>query len=271
MSIRSVLSVVWASTCRALMPPPRRLPAAEEAKRREVLGRLSGDCVYCGDPAETTDHFQPVIAPSGMPTGFCSDAWNVVPCCGTCNSSKSNEAWRRFMTRTTGKAPRSRGIKRLTQRFAVLEAFDRLHRRHAQRWMPGNWKPQLERLRRGMETAFAAHATRTTKLQKRIRKEHAVTPMRTRSSSIARRLYGVSHRHHRHPNTSTSSVTTRPWKRTRTCSLTLTRPIVTPARGNVRTPVGTRSRMLTTATATATAKKTETVLPPPAKRARIQK
>ena len=201
MSVRSVFSVVWASTCRALMPPPRRLSATEETKRRKVLDRLSGDCVYCGDPAETTDHFQPVIAPSGMPTGYCSDAWNVVPCCGTCNSSKSNEAWRRFMARTTGKAPRSRGVKRLSQRCAVLEAFDRLHRRHAQRWMPRDWKPQLERLRRGMETAFATHITRTTRLQKRIRREHVVTPMRTRSCSLAQAPVGAATRGRLHART----------------------------------------------------------------------
>ena len=169
MAVGHAFSIVWGATCRALMPVARKLPDNEEVKRRRVLARLTGHCIYCGDAAHTTDHFQPVVALDGMPTGYCSDAWNVVPCCTTCNSSKSNMSWRRFLSRTNGKAPLSRGVPDLAARRVVLEAFDRLHRKHAQRWSPSDWTPQLQRLRTGMEAAFKSHGARTSRLRNRIR------------------------------------------------------------------------------------------------------
>lgn len=227
MSIRSAFSIVWGTTCRALMPPPRRLTELEQRKRSRVLNRLSGDCVYCGEPAQTTDHFRPVVALDGMPTGYCSDAWNVVPCCTTCNSSKSNMSWRVFMARTNGKSPRSRGVKHVAQRCVILEAFDRLHRQHAQRWTPQEWAPQLARLRKGMEDAFCSHATRTQRLRTRIRNAAAAaavlprTTCVTRSRSRARKVAIAVAVAVRKPRRKTARSTvlrdknTRPQKRTR--------------------------------------------------------
>ena len=157
------------------MPTARRLTEAEKVKRARVLARLEGDCIYCGDKASTTDHFKPVVALNGLPTGYCSDAWNVVPCCITCNSSKSNDSWRKFMSRTNGKAPKPRGIKRIAERRVVLEAYDRLHRLHAQKWDPDAWTKQLQYLRTSMKAAFTTHARRTSKLRLRIRRKSFVS------------------------------------------------------------------------------------------------
>lgn len=172
MSVRSSFHIVWNATCRALMPPARKLPLAEQTKRTSILSKLSGECVYCGDRAQTTDHFRPVIGVDGMPTGYCNDAWNVVPCCVPCNSSKSNDSWRTFMKRTNGKAPISRGVAGADTRFKILESFDRVGRKHAQKWDPADFVPQLLRLRRTIERALDTHSTRTLCLKRRIRARH---------------------------------------------------------------------------------------------------
>ena len=51
---------------------------------------MDGLCAYCRkSKACCEDHFRPLVE-NRMPTEFCSDFWNIIPCCHTCNSSKRN-------------------------------------------------------------------------------------------------------------------------------------------------------------------------------------
>lgn len=50
----------------------------------------NGLCEYCEEREATTqDHYYPLIIDK-IPTKYCSDLWNMIPCCHTCNSSKRN-------------------------------------------------------------------------------------------------------------------------------------------------------------------------------------
>jgi len=50
------------------------------------LASVKGECVYCGRPGTTYDHVIPRFRP-GWDTPD-----NVVPCCRSCNTSKSNRS-----------------------------------------------------------------------------------------------------------------------------------------------------------------------------------
>ena len=47
-------------------------------------------CVYCGAPAQSMDHFQSIIKEKD-PSGYITDIRNLVPCCAKCNSSKGSK------------------------------------------------------------------------------------------------------------------------------------------------------------------------------------
>lgn len=55
------------------------------ARKREGVTSVGQICVYCGKPANTVDHIIPKIK------GGLDKAWNLVPCCKSCNSSKSTK------------------------------------------------------------------------------------------------------------------------------------------------------------------------------------
>lgn len=62
----------------------------EDAFIRSCLLNNDGKCEYCEEQsAETMDHFRPLVIKSA-PSGYCNDAWNLVPACYQCNSSKGN-------------------------------------------------------------------------------------------------------------------------------------------------------------------------------------
>ena len=46
-------------------------------------------CAYCGAKASTADHFHPLVK-NGEATGYITEIYNLIPCCGECNSSKGN-------------------------------------------------------------------------------------------------------------------------------------------------------------------------------------
>ena len=62
----------------------------EDAFIRSCLLNNNGRCEYCEEQsAETMDHFRPLVIKSA-PSGYCNDAWNLIPACYQCNSSKGN-------------------------------------------------------------------------------------------------------------------------------------------------------------------------------------
>ena len=53
-------------------------------------------CAYCGKKATHLDHLHPLII-DRMPTGYGTEAANLVPCCTECNQPKRNMYWEDFM------------------------------------------------------------------------------------------------------------------------------------------------------------------------------
>jgi hypothetical protein len=53
-------------------------------------------CAYCGKPASHLDHLFPLID-DRKPTGYGTEAANLVPCCTDCNQPKGNSHWEEFM------------------------------------------------------------------------------------------------------------------------------------------------------------------------------
>ena len=53
-------------------------------------------CAYCGRPASHLDHLHALII-DRKPTGYGTEAANLVPCCDKCNQPKGNLYWEDFM------------------------------------------------------------------------------------------------------------------------------------------------------------------------------
>ena len=53
-------------------------------------------CAYCGKHASHLDHLYPLIN-DRKPTGYGTEAANLVPCCADCNQPKGNSHWEEFM------------------------------------------------------------------------------------------------------------------------------------------------------------------------------
>jgi hypothetical protein len=145
------------------------------AARKRPRGRpLVGVCVYCGQPATTTDHLRPVLHPGGLPSGFGTDPWNCVPCCVTCNSSKGTSHWLAFMNRTTGKAPLARGVDHTSHawRIARLRAFESAGTHLSRPWAVDDHAPAIQALRRRLESVLTAFETRMLAMRRQVAVAH---------------------------------------------------------------------------------------------------
>ncbi len=56
-------------------------------KRKEVIEKYNGICVYCGEEADTIDHFIPLAS------GGTSRYSNLVASCNDCNHEKDDDVW----------------------------------------------------------------------------------------------------------------------------------------------------------------------------------
>ena len=63
----------------------RKRMADYRARKRLGVTSVGENCVYCGKPANTVDHIIP------KSKGGEDAAWNLVPCCKSCNSSKADK------------------------------------------------------------------------------------------------------------------------------------------------------------------------------------
>jgi hypothetical protein len=115
--------------------PEIKPSAAEEAEWRTHLGISPSavdniECVYCGQRATQLDHFRSLTekrdgSETGLPTGWVTDIFNLVPCCSTCNSSKAGAKWRNWMTGKAPKSPKQRiSSSNLAVRVGVLDRFE---------------------------------------------------------------------------------------------------------------------------------------------------
>jgi hypothetical protein len=141
------------------MPKPKAVTDAESTLYNSLI-KQQHLCVYCGDAANSMDHFRAFMKPHGQPSGFCDDIWNLVPCCTTCNSSKGNKNWKVFMLRKTGKAPLARGVPESTHRLRMLKLarFQAVSDKYVQRWPAPRFKTALSSLRRSMIAITQKHA-----------------------------------------------------------------------------------------------------------------
>ena len=158
-------------------------------------------CVYCGQPATTTDHLRPVLHPGGLPSGFGTDPWNCVPCCVTCNSSKGTSHWLAFMNRTTGKAPLARGVDHTSHawRIARLRAFESAGTHLSRPWAVDDHAPAIQALRRRLESVLTAFETRMLAMRRQVTVAH-IAPEGPSSRRVSRPLPPPRGRHAASPD-----------------------------------------------------------------------
>ena len=91
-----------------------------------VLGMVPSNvrCAYCGGEKTTWDHMRPLVL-NHRPTGFISEIANLVPSCGTCNSSKGNQPWRDWMLGNAKHSPTRRRVADVADRVCHLEEYER--------------------------------------------------------------------------------------------------------------------------------------------------
>ena len=87
-------------------------------------------CIYCGEKMTEWDHLNPLIVDKKA-TGYISEIKNLVPACGKCNQSKGNSYWRDWIMSNAELSPKSKGVKDIKRRIAILEKYEK--------W--GNLKP----------------------------------------------------------------------------------------------------------------------------------
>ena len=160
MSLSKAVYSLWTASCRALMPPPKPATEAEHTLYRSLIKHADA-CVYCGDAANSQDHFRAFMKARGKPSGYGDDIWNLVPSCTTCNSSKGNKHWRVFMLRTSGKTPLARGVRESVHRdrMARLTRFEQVGNKYVQRWAASKFATRLAALRTSMLLVTQKHAT----------------------------------------------------------------------------------------------------------------
>ncbi len=52
-------------------------------------------CGYCLQASDSVDHIMPLVR-KGLPTGYITDIYNLIPCCSTCNSKKGAKDFRNW-------------------------------------------------------------------------------------------------------------------------------------------------------------------------------
>lgn len=124
LKITSRTSTVTNSFVQAIVPSI----APDKAEHQKVLAILGIDpshvvCAYCGDAAHHWDHLNPYVS-AKRPSGFLNEARNLVPSCGLCNTSKSGQPWRKWITGKAKASPQSRGVSDITDRIGRLELLE---------------------------------------------------------------------------------------------------------------------------------------------------
>ena len=105
---------------------PAIQPTDQEVK--EALDKLglteeTIQCVYCGDKCTEWDHLRPIVKDK-KPTGYITDIYNLVPCCGKCNQSKGNKQWEKWMRSNATYSPNTRKIQDLEERVARIKKYE---------------------------------------------------------------------------------------------------------------------------------------------------
>jgi len=95
------------------------------AKALSILEMDSNDvrCAYCGDEAIQFDHFEPIVMDQ-RPRGFITEIYNLMPCCSTCNSSKSGSNWYEWIMGFSPKSPRGRNKSDIENRIMKIKKYE---------------------------------------------------------------------------------------------------------------------------------------------------
>lgn len=116
-------------------------PSDLDRKLRAKFIKEDGLCAYCRtSKACSQDHFCPLVK-NRMPTVFCNDFWNMIPCCHACNSSKRNLSVLEWLDSDVGKNPSRllRKQRRLKERRR-WQAYARLfHSRCRRKQIDKEW------------------------------------------------------------------------------------------------------------------------------------
>ena len=125
-TIRSRETSVTNAFVQSVLPDPKP-NAQDERAVLEFFGQSADRrfCVYCGAHGGTWDHLYAFVK-NKRPSGYINSAWNRVPACGDCNSSKGAKHWREFLQSSSKRSPQARGCLDLAERIAKLEEFERL-------------------------------------------------------------------------------------------------------------------------------------------------
>jgi hypothetical protein len=104
--------------CGFTLPP-------EEIELRKTLLNFNGICEYCEkNEANTMDHYNPLIIDT-MPSQYCNDPWNLIPCCSTCNSSKGSQQFAVWLNGSGKKNPfRTMSQEDFTRISAKFERYE---------------------------------------------------------------------------------------------------------------------------------------------------
>ena len=152
---------------RQLAPRAGPVSAQMLAQRDARLSELGPGCVYCGRVANTLDHIEPLVR-AGMPTGLTATHLDMLPCCGSCNSSKGASTWRDYMKRV------KRPAVDHDARVAWMGRYDRWRRRHAQRWPVQDHQRALLKLNYMVDEAHAFMQSMVNETTRAMHGENAV-------------------------------------------------------------------------------------------------
>ena len=104
-----------------------------DAEFQEMLSKLELDeqqCGYCLSGSSSADHFFPLVA-NKNPTGYITEISNLVPCCGSCNSSKGGKHWKSwYLSIETHDRLINSGVteEKYKQRLKILESYEKIER-----------------------------------------------------------------------------------------------------------------------------------------------
>lgn len=84
-------------------------PTEDDIILKKKLLNCNSLCEYCETKeASTKDHYMALVK-NELPTQYCNDIWNIIPCCTTCNSSKGGKSF--FEWRESGMQQRKKKTK----------------------------------------------------------------------------------------------------------------------------------------------------------------
>lgn len=79
------------------------LSKADSKKHYETYNIDINKCAYCGEHANTLDHIYGLVNQKEF-SGYTNDISNLIPACSSCNSSKGNKDWDKWINSDTPRA-----------------------------------------------------------------------------------------------------------------------------------------------------------------------